>query len=97
MEPIPQFFDAVKLFAQNAAATFQQPSFQYTGEVSAYFTYVAAVADTLGSIARKELSNTFLSDSEINFLRSMLYQQTTGICGGSVINGWYAGLYYTVR
>ena len=94
VEPIPLFFDAVKLFAQNAAATFQQSSFQYTGQVPAYFTYFAAVADTLGSIARKELSNTSLSESEVNFLRSMLYQQTTGICGGSVINGWYAGLYY---
>ena len=96
VEPIPQFYDAVKLFAESAAITFRQPSFQYTGSASTYFNYVAAIADTLGSIARKELANTSLSESEAAFLRSMLYQQTMdgGCVPSTVVNGWYAGLYY---
>ncbi|HTY10472.1 MAG TPA: DUF3160 domain-containing protein [Bacteroidota bacterium] len=96
VEPIPQFFEAVKSFAENAAAEFQQPVLQYGSRGSQYFAYVAAIADTLGSIARKELSNTPLSESETVFLRSMLYIQTLegGCVPETVVNGWYAGLYY---
>ena len=94
VEPIPQFFDAIKLFAENAAAKFQEPLLQ-NYQAANYFATMEGVADTLGSIARKELVKTPLTESEKLFLKSMLYQQTILMCGGNEFNGWYPSLFYT--
>jgi hypothetical protein len=94
VEPIPQFFDAIKLFAENAAAKFREPMFQIYN-AAYYFTNLECIADTLGSIARKELAKTPLTEAEKSFLQTMLYHQTAGICGGPYFNGWYSQLFYT--
>jgi Protein of unknown function (DUF3160)/FlgD Ig-like domain len=93
VEPIPQFFDAIKLFAQNASAKFQEPMLQ-NYSAAYYFTNLECIADTLGSIARKELTKTPLTESEKQFLKTMLYEQSTGICGGVYFSGWYSQLFY---
>ena len=51
-----------------------------------------SIADTLGSIARKELTKTPLAESEKRFLRIMLYE---GEMCGAEFDGWYASLFYT--
>ncbi|MGA7159956.1 MAG: DUF3160 domain-containing protein, partial [Bacteroidota bacterium] len=94
VEPIPQFFDAIKLFAENAAVKFQDPLFQNYSAAN-YFAKMERIADTLGSIARKELLKNLLTESEKLFLRSMLYTQITGECGSNEFNGWYPSLFYT--
>ena len=94
VEPIPQFFDAIKLFAQNASAKFQEPMLQ-NYSAAYYFTNLECIADTLGSVARKELTKTPLTESEKQFLKTMLYEQSTGICGGVYFSGWYSQLFYT--
>jgi Protein of unknown function (DUF3160)/FlgD Ig-like domain len=91
VEPIPKFFDAIKLFAENAAAKFQEPLFQ-NYRAADYFTMMAGIADTLSSIAQKELTKTALAESEKLFLKTMLYSE--GFCGAE-FNGWYASLFYT--
>ena len=77
VEPIPQFFDAIKLFAENAAAEFQEPLLQNYSAAN-YFTAMADIADTLGSISRKELGNTPLSNAEKLFFKTMLYTAEYG-------------------
>jgi len=92
VEPIPQFFDAIKLFAENAAAKFQEPLLQNSW-VAGYFTTMANITDTLGSISSKELSNTPLSSAEKSFLKTMLYTAEYGCT--PTLDGWYTKLYYT--
>jgi hypothetical protein len=90
VEPIPQFFDAVKTFAGNAASMFRQSPLQ-NEYVARYFSGLERVADTLGIIAQKELDKTPLLEREKLFLKEMLYRQS--MCGEE-ITGWYQGLYY---
>ncbi len=92
VEPIPQFFNAMKLFAANAAAEFQGPLLNNIGGAANYFATMESIADTLGSIARKELTKTPLAESEKRFLRIMLYE---GEMCGAEFDGWYASLFYT--
>lgn len=91
VEPIPQFFDAIKLFAANATAEFQGPLLLNL-QAANYFATMKSVADTLGSIAQKELTKTPRTEAEKQFLRTMLYKE--GMCGAE-FNGWYANLFYT--
>jgi hypothetical protein len=94
VEPIPQFYDAVRAFAQlgrdrlvpllsPGGGGFYLPS---------YFSRLEGVADTLGSIARKELSATSLSNDEKQFLQHMLYNVSGG-CAPTP-DGWYYDLHY---
>ncbi|MGA9408480.1 MAG: DUF3160 domain-containing protein [Bacteroidota bacterium] len=92
VEPIPQFFDAIKLFAQNAATEFQGPLLQ-NYQAANYFTTMTCIADTLGSISRKEVSATPLTDAEKSFLKRMLYTVMEGCV--STFDGWYPHLFYT--
>ena len=92
VEPIPQFFDAIKLFAENAAVKFQEPLLQNSW-VAGYITTMANITDTLGCISSKELSNTPLSSAEKSFLKTMLYTAEYGCT--PTLDGWYTKLYYT--
>ncbi len=93
VEPIPQFYDALKLFAGNAATKFQEPILQNT--MAAYhFSCLTSVADTLGNISRKELSHAPFSDAEKRFLQTMLYSSLEGCV--PTIDGWYSRLFYVL-
>ncbi len=91
VEPIPKFYDAIKSFADTAAANFQRAELQ-DESTAYYFLTMSGIADTLGSIARKELAHTPLLETESSFLKRMI--MTSNICGNT-INGWYKRLYYT--
>ena len=90
VEPIPEFYDAVKSYAEMAAEKFEQPPLNTLG-TAYYFSHLKNVADTLGAIARKELSGTLLSDAEKGFLQRMLFDAP--MCG-MVYDGWYPRLFY---
>ncbi|MDI6809471.1 MAG: DUF3160 domain-containing protein [Candidatus Eisenbacteria bacterium] len=94
VEPIPEFYDAVGAFAQIAEDKFQNINFPNELErrsIVDYFSMMHGVADTLSSIASKELSNMPLSSAEMNFLRQMLF--TVSGCGASY-RGWYPRLFF---
>jgi Protein of unknown function (DUF3160)/FlgD Ig-like domain len=93
VEPIPEFYDAVKAYAGMAESRFEQPPLNTLGAVF-YFSHLKNVADTLGAIARKELSGTLLSDAEKRFLQTMLFDAQ--MCG-MVYDGWYPRLFYGTR
>ncbi len=92
VEPIPEFYDAIKTFAQNGAAIFQNFPVKYSN-ATWYFTSMEAIADTLGGIARKELSRTALTEREKFFLKTMIYSVPSGCTG--YLTGWYPRLYYS--
>jgi hypothetical protein len=95
VEPIPEFYGAVKTFASTAAEKLESVPFTSSGikdVIVQYWKYLGGVVDTLETISQKELANTPLSDRDKDFLRRMLYLR--GICGPE-FDGWYYRLYYT--
>jgi hypothetical protein len=93
VEPIPAFYDAMKEMAMRASARFTSPDLAALGQVDSYFGNMAAIMDTLASIARKELSSTPLLEAEKNFLHTMLYEVPSGCTVAPA--GWYVQLFYT--
>ncbi len=98
VEPVPEFFARVKLFAETAI-----PRFSSSGSdvvILSYFQKLAATADTLHSIAEKELLGTPLHQAEKQFLKSMLVRQMAGqgcsLTQDTAYFGWYPDLFYGV-
>jgi hypothetical protein len=95
VEPNPPFFDAVRTFAQlgrdRLVPLLTGPMSQYG--LTSYFSRLGSVADTLGAIARSELSGTCLTAEQIRFLQRMLYMRSAGCA--QTPDGWYVGLYYS--
>jgi len=94
VEPIPAFYDAAASFAR-AGIQRLVPLFgsAWVGvNLTSYFETLAGTADTLGSIARKELAGTSLSGAETSFLTRMAYEEF----GGCALEptGWYYRLFY---
>ncbi len=90
VEPYPEFYDAVRSYAEVAAAQFGDLPLGGI-DLGSYFAHLKNVADTLGTIARKELSDVKLSDAEKLFIQGVLY--ATQMCGPSY-DGWYPRLFY---
>ena len=96
VEPIPKFYEAVSQLGRKTAEVFSNlgfTGFELQGVIG-YFNTLADVADMLKSIAEKELNGTPFTTDEINFLKSVIKYNTSGICGSAVFNGWYTKLYY---
>ncbi|MDA1191934.1 MAG: DUF3160 domain-containing protein [Candidatus Poribacteria bacterium] len=96
VEPIPEFYDAVERFADNAALNFGRILNDKPGTqewVVKYYRGASDIASTLGDIARKELAQEPLTDNEKMFLRQMLERRDE--CGGGArFDGWYGRLYF---
>jgi hypothetical protein len=88
VEPVPEFFAAWKAFSEEAARRLPDAGI---GWVRTFFERMAGVADTLGTVAGKELDGTPLTQAERQFLQRMLV--VTGVCGMEY-SGWYPGLHY---
>lgn len=94
VEPIPEFYNKIKVLAENSIDKINSVAFtdeQSKESVVNYFQRFINAADTLYSIAQKELNGTTFSDKEINFLKNLMSYEP--VCGG-VYNGWYPQLYY---
>jgi hypothetical protein len=65
----------------------------YNIPIARYFISMSAIADTLGTMAQKELRRTPLTEAERLFLKTMLYE-TPAVCTKE-FRGWYSRLYYT--
>lgn len=91
VEPVPEFYAAVKMLAAIAVQKFESLSLDYNGMIN-YWRNLQSVADTLHLIAQKELNGSSFTEMEKGFLRRMLF--LNGICG-PLYSGWYYQLYYT--
>jgi hypothetical protein len=86
VEPNVLFYDRLGQFARTASAGFRD-----LPGAGQYFDLLAGVADTLSSIAGKELANAALTAEERAFLRGML--RVENMCG-TRYDGWYPRLLY---
>jgi hypothetical protein len=89
VEPIPAFYQAIAQFssmAEERLVGYNVPS------VTRFFHNFKLIADTLSSIAEKELTHTSLSEAEKSFLKSMLYPPGGGC--SEPYTGWYPNLYF---
>ena len=96
VEPIPEFYDAVSRFANNAAQRFRGVRFENAhlkDRIVTYFEEMSGICDALADIARKELVQTPLLDAEKDFLKRMLFDVPSGCT--IEYKGWYSRLYYT--
>ena len=95
VEPFPAFYDAVSTFGARGAALFASVDFSddFLGDrIVGYFQGMAAISDSLGQIAQKQLDKAPLSETERTFLKTMLFEIPVG-CTTSY-GGWYSRLYY---
>ena len=95
IEPEPDLYRAVGVFARHAASTFGEDSPMSDGmerRYRAYFGEMAAIADTLASVADKEIAGIPVSADERLFLQTVLYEEPVGCA--PVFRGWYSRLYY---
>lgn len=93
VEPIPEFYSAVKLLAQKTKESLSSVDISgswITEYIDDYYDLVYSVADTLFLISVKELNGESLSESELSFLNNFLYEE--GVCG-RIWNGWFPKLY----
>lgn len=95
IEPEPDLYEAIGAFARHAVGTLGRHSPMPDGierRFHSYFTELAAIADTLATVSRKEIDATPITDGERLFLRTVLYDEPLGCA--PVYRGWYARLYY---
>jgi len=98
VEPVPEFFDALKKYSLNAKEKLS--SLDLSGGISLstvveYFDNVSQFADTMYSVAKKELNNEKLNESEQAFLNRFLFLYSSGGCAPTEeIDGWYSKLFY---
>jgi hypothetical protein len=95
VEPIPEFYQRLSRLADTAASYFRHLSIASSWfDIPAYFANMKCTADTLISIAEKELSGSGLNESEKGFLSRTMYPGGCGSGRAGYPNGWYADLYY---
>ncbi|VAX28103.1 hypothetical protein MNBD_IGNAVI01-2956 [hydrothermal vent metagenome] len=97
VEPVPQFFSAIKILADNTLEKLLTiPSYDnwVKEKFKIYFNHLSGVADTLSTIAQKELDNVPFSNEEKWFLERVLYNNPQQVCGGPRYIGWFPSLYY---
>jgi hypothetical protein len=90
VEPIPEFFSALKTLSEKTIEKFQNLSLSLENEIG-HFQYFANCMDTLKSITEKELNASELDEKEKKFLKTVVYQQMG--CG-ETLDGWYYHLLY---
>jgi hypothetical protein len=97
VEPFPEFYQTLKDFSVYAANKIQTINFSepwYQTNIVSYFSTLGNVMDTLKSIAEKELNQEMLTNVEISFLQSMIYEDWNGGSGTTPYKGWYPRLFY---
>jgi hypothetical protein len=98
VEPIPGFYRALSEMAAKTSASFDTvlPSMSgFKSPIIEYWDELKGIADTLGFVAQKELSNTSLTAVESAFLQRVFYTSGYPGCGGPPYVGWYYDLYFT--
>jgi hypothetical protein len=97
VEPFPEFYQTLKDFSVSAANKIQTINFSepwYQTNIISYFSTLGNVMDTLKIIVEKELNQEMLTNAEISFLQSMIYEDWNGGSGTTPYKGWYPKLFY---
>jgi len=94
VEPNPEFYAQIAAFADMADGYFSQfdSDIWEMSLIKAYFPGLKDVMHKLEQIARKELSSEPLNETEISWLKEMLFEGAAS--GEPPFCGWYSDLYY---
>jgi len=93
VEPFPDFFFRLNMLAKSALTFFEKFDFNepyFQESILEYFNILDGITDTLYVIADKELQGMPLDETEISFMKGMIYHDP-GYTGGWV-DGWYPAL-----
>jgi hypothetical protein len=90
VEPYPELYRKIQLFANNAAGFFSSVLSDDT-MIPSFFRDYAGIMEKFESIAVKELEGTPLNDDEITFLKTMINGM---MASGPSITGWYNDLFF---
>lgn len=95
VEPYPELYRVLGNFAKDAASRFGRVS--SGSNYATFYSGVAKLMDTIGSLAVKELDGTQFSDSDSAFMSRMIAIPATRMCGGPSIAGWYTRLLFSQK
>ena len=95
IEPYPEFYANLKLFAENAGNFFNQlPTDNYEFiKITSFFNNFAEINGKLSVLAQKELVGVSFSTEENEWLKSML-SENQGECGAPPYSGWFTDLFF---
>ena len=94
VEPYPEFYSRLEEFAHNAGEFFSSiPAASYEiQKIVQFFPNFETIMKKLKILAEKELNKTPFSDDEVEWLKSMLFQESGS--GIPPYSGWYTQLFY---
>ena len=97
VEPYPEFYDRLALFAENASSffsdVFADEDFYLKTRIIQYYNRYAEIMEILKGIAEKELSQTALNESEITFLKTMI---NSYMVSGPMVDGWFTEMFFDI-
>jgi hypothetical protein len=93
VEPYPELYKVLGTFAKDAALRFG--AIQNGSKYASFYSGIASLMDTIGSLAVKELDGTQFSKSDSAFLSRMIALPATTMCGAPAIAGWYTKLLFS--
>jgi hypothetical protein len=95
VEPYPEFYDRIRLFAEEAADffrnTFEGTSMSSNSTIINYYTRYAEIMNLFKSISEKELARIPISEVEISFLKTMI---NSYMVSGPSVSGWLNDLIF---
>lgn len=98
IEPYPDFYGRLQLFAENAAAfladVFSGEDFSSKSMIINYYTRYAEIMGIFGEIARKELAGVALNETEITFLKTMI---NSYMASGPSVTGWFTDFFFDIE
>jgi hypothetical protein len=103
VEPYPETFARVKLFADEAAWSISAAEFNLSNVDHAdiqrrQVEFLKQMSETLGkleSLARKELAGAPFTDEEQQWLKKLIAEEPSHFCGAPpTYSGWYCKLFY---
>ncbi|HMA65029.1 MAG: DUF3160 domain-containing protein, partial [Fibrobacterota bacterium] len=93
VEPYPELYKVLGNFAKDAASRFG--ALQNGSKYATFYSGVASLMDTIGSLAVKELDGTQFSKTDSAFMSRMIAIPASKMCGGPSIEGWYTRLLFS--
>jgi hypothetical protein len=94
VDPYPEFYDALVAFAHRGSTMVDALSLDVAAQqrYANWFTSLATVAGTLGDMARDQRAGNPLTPAHLAFINRAV--SVTPICGGALVEGWYADLFF---
>lgn len=98
VEPYPEFYNQIGAFAERAGAFFAKLGVENSNieNIVNFYAGFAPIADTLETLALKELNGTPFNESDIDFLKRVVTSQWQPAASSPAVpaDGWYIKLFF---